>query len=47
MKIQRVETFILKVPLGERRFFSSQCAFPERNSFLVKVVTDDGIYGMG
>ncbi len=47
MKITRISTFILKVPLGQKRFFSSQCAFPERNSFLVRVDTDAGISGWG
>ena len=47
MKISRIETFILKVPLGGDRFFSSQAAFPERNSFLVKLTTDDGLTGWG
>ncbi len=47
MKIIGIKTYILRVPLGEKRFFSSQCAFPERNSFLVRVETDDGLYGWG
>ncbi|MFZ4413474.1 MAG: mandelate racemase/muconate lactonizing enzyme family protein [Bacteroidales bacterium] len=47
MKIVDVETFLLKVPLGQNRFYSSQCAFPERNSLLVKVTTDAGIIGWG
>lgn len=47
MKITKVTTYILKVPLGEKRFYSSQCAFPERNSMLVKIDTDEGIYGWG
>jgi len=47
MKIINVETFLLKVPLGQNRFYSSQCAFPERNSLLVKVTTDAGIIGWG
>jgi len=36
-KIEKVEVFILRVPLGPDRFWSSQSAFPERNSLLVKV----------
>jgi len=47
MKIKEIRTFILKVPLGEKRFYSSQCAFPERNSMLVQIMTDEGIYGWG
>lgn len=47
MKIRAVKTYILKVPLGEKRFFSSQCQFPERNSFLVRIETDEGICGWG
>lgn len=47
MYIKKIETFILRVPLGEKRFFSSQCAFPERNSLLVRIETDNGIYGWG
>lgn len=47
MKIKKIETFILRVPLGDKRFFSSQCAFPERNSLLVRIETDDGLYGWG
>jgi D-galactarolactone cycloisomerase len=47
MKITNITTFLLKVPLGEERFFSSQCSFPERNSLIVKVDTDAGISGFG
>lgn len=47
MKITKIETFILRVPLGEKTFFSSQCAFPERNSLLVRLETDEGVYGWG
>ncbi|MEA3406846.1 MAG: mandelate racemase/muconate lactonizing enzyme family protein [Chloroflexota bacterium] len=47
MRIESIETFILKVPLGEKRFFSSQCAFPARNSLLVRIRTDAGITGWG
>ncbi len=47
MKITGVSTYILRVPLGEKRFYSSQCAFPERNSLLVKIETDEGICGWG
>ncbi|GAA2181575.1 D-galactarolactone cycloisomerase [Brooklawnia cerclae] len=47
MKIDRIETYILKVPLGSERFFSSQAEFPERNSFLVKLTSTDGLVGWG
>lgn len=47
MRIKKIETFILRVPLGDKVFFSSQCAFPERNSLLVRITTDEGIYGWG
>ena len=47
MKIDRVETFVLRVPLGAKTFRSSQASFPERNSFLVRVTTSDGIVGWG
>ncbi|MFE7505415.1 mandelate racemase/muconate lactonizing enzyme family protein [Promicromonospora sp. NPDC057488] len=47
MKIDRVETFVLKVPLGADRFYSSQAEFPERNSLLVRLTTDDGVVGWG
>lgn len=32
MRITRVSTFTLRVPLGTRTFYSSQAAFPERKS---------------
>lgn len=47
MRVTKIKTFILKVPLGENRFFSSQCEFPERNSLLVCIETDEGIVGWG
>jgi D-galactarolactone cycloisomerase len=47
MKIVSISTFILRVPLGKERFLSSQCAFPERNSLLVRLETDDGLVGWG
>jgi D-galactarolactone cycloisomerase len=47
MRIKKITPYILKVPLGKERFYSSQCAFPERNSLLVKVETEDGIVGWG
>jgi D-galactarolactone cycloisomerase len=33
--------------LGQKRFYSSQAVFPERNSFLVKITTTDGLVGWG
>ncbi|MDU0341326.1 mandelate racemase/muconate lactonizing enzyme family protein [Bosea rubneri] len=47
MKIRSIETYILRTPLGAKRFFSSQAAFPERNSFLVKITADNGLVGWG
>ena len=47
MRISKVETFILRVPLGSKTFRSSQARFPERNSLLVRVTTSDGIVGWG
>lgn len=47
MKIVKIDIWILRVPLGAERFYSSQCAFPERNSFLLSIETDDGLIGWG
>ena len=47
MRIDRVQTFILKAPLGEGRFYSSQGSFPERVSLLVRITTDSGVSGWG
>jgi len=47
MKIASIRTYAPRVPLGKERFFSSQCAFPERNSLLVRLETDDGLVGWG
>jgi D-galactarolactone cycloisomerase len=47
MKIRSVLTRILRVPLGDRQFYSSQAAFPERNSLLVRIETDSGLVGWG
>jgi len=47
MKIDRIETFILKAPLGAERFYSSQAAFGERTSLLVRVTADSGLAGWG
>jgi len=47
LHITHIETIVLRMPLGKERFFSSQCAFPERNSLLVRVETDTGLVGWG
>ena len=47
MKIDRVETFVLKAGLGAERFYSSQAAFPERTSLLVRLTTSEGLVGWG
>jgi len=47
MRIDRIETYLLKVPLGKQRFYSSQLAFPERTSLLVRMTTDTGLVGWG
>jgi D-galactarolactone cycloisomerase len=47
VKITEISTHILRTPLGDRTFYSSQAAFPERNSLLVRVRTDEGLVGWG
>lgn len=47
MKIRTITSHRLRVPLGDKTFFSSQAAFPERNSYLVRIETEDGIVGWG
>ncbi len=47
MTITQVSTYILQVPLNKERFYSSQCAFPQRKSLLVRVDTDEGLSGWG
>ena len=47
MKIASIKTYSLRAPLGKERFYSSQCAFPQRNSLLVRIETDDGLIGWG
>jgi D-galactarolactone cycloisomerase len=47
MRIDRIETFLLKVPLGKERFFAAQSVFPERTSLLVRISTDAGLAGWG
>jgi D-galactarolactone cycloisomerase len=46
-KIADIRTFVLRSPLGAKRFFSSQASFPERNSLLVRITTEDGLVGWG
>ena len=47
MRIRSVDTYILRVPLGGKTFYSSQAKFAERNSLLVKITDDDGRVGWG
>jgi D-galactarolactone cycloisomerase len=47
VKITEISTHVLRVPLGDRTFYSSQAAFPERNSLLVRIRTDEGLVGWG
>jgi D-galactarolactone cycloisomerase len=47
MRIAAIKSFILRVPIKEKAFLSSQCPFPERNSFLVRIETDTGLVGWG
>lgn len=47
MQITSITSHILRIPLGDKVFFSSQARFPERNSYLVRIETDSGIVGWG
>lgn len=47
MKVRSITTKILRAPLGDKKFYSSQAAFPERNSLLVRIETDSGLVGWG
>lgn len=47
LTIDRIDTFVLKSPLGRERFFSSQASFPERTSLLVRLTTSEGEVGWG
>ncbi len=47
MKIKSISSHILRVPLGDKVFYSSQARFPERNSYLVRIETDTGLVGWG
>ena len=47
MKVRSITSHILRAPLGAQKFYSSQAAFPERNSCLVRIETDAGLVGWG
>ncbi len=47
MKITSITSHILRAPLGDKTFYSSQARFPERNSYLVRIETDAGLVGWG
>ena len=47
MKIRKIETIVLRVPNQAGSFYSSQARFPERNSLLVRITSDDGLIGWG
>jgi D-galactarolactone cycloisomerase len=47
MKIVSIKTYAPRAPLGKERFYSSQCPFPQRNSLLTRIETDDGLVGWG
>ena len=47
MTIDRIETFVLRAPLGAERFYYSQMACGARTSLLVRVTTSDGVVGWG
>jgi D-galactarolactone cycloisomerase len=47
MKITSIKSYILRVPLGDKLFYSSQARFPERNSYLVRIETSAGLVGWG
>ncbi len=47
MKIARIQSYVLRCPLGADTFYSSQAPFPERTSYLVRIETDDGLVGWG
>ena len=47
MKIKKVSTVVTRVPLGNKKFYSSQAYFSERTSFLVRIETNSGLVGWG
>lgn len=47
LRITDVRCFVLRHPLKERAFLSSQAVFGDRNSLLVRIETDNGFVGWG
>lgn len=47
MNIRSITSYRLRVPIGDKTFYSSQAKFPERNSYLVRIETDSGLTGWG
>jgi D-galactarolactone cycloisomerase len=47
MKVKSLTSHILRAPLGRQNFYSSQAAFPQRNSYLVRIETNEGLVGWG
>lgn len=47
MKIEQIDTFVLKVSSGGNAFYSSQDYFSERTSLLVRIRCSDGTVGWG
>jgi len=48
MKIERIDTYVLRAPLTtDCRFYSSQAAFGERTSLVVRIEAGDGFVGWG
>jgi len=47
MRIIRLDTFLLRVPLEGTQFWSSQAYFQSRKALLVRVQTDQGLAGWG
>lgn len=41
MKIKRIDSYILKAPIDNQTFWSSQCSFSTRKSLLVRIETDN------
>jgi len=47
MKIKNITSYILKAPIDNQTFWSSQCSFNHRKSLLIRIETDNGIIGWG